>query len=81
MIRKFPLWTTLLIALIAAPAVSQQDAPPPPEEVFRYAVFDAGDALAIDWAVEDGAYMYQSAFRCESGDPNVVLGEPELPEG
>ena len=42
-------------ALTAADAQTQQ--PPPPEEIFRYVAFDAGDAIEVDWAVEDGAYM------------------------
>ena len=77
-----PLRTFLVAALLllAGPAVAA-DQPPPPEEVFRYVVFDAGDALEIDWAVEDGAYMYRSEFGFESGDPAIVFGDAELPEG
>ena len=73
----------LLAATLVAPLLSfaADDQPPRPEEVFRYAVFDAGDAIEIDWAVDDGFYMYQSAFGFESADPAIVLGEPELPEG
>jgi thiol:disulfide interchange protein DsbD len=73
----------LLVAMLIAPgfASAAQDQPPRPEEVFRYVVFDAGDALEIDWAVDDGFYMYRSAFGFESADPAIVLGEPELPEG
>ena len=73
----------LLAATLVAPTLSlaADDPPPRPEEVFRYAVFDAGDAIEIDWSVDDGFYMYQSAFGFESADPAVVLGEPELPEG
>ena len=73
----------LLVATLVAPLLSlaADDQPPRPEEVFRYVVFDAGDAIEIDWAVDDGFYMYQSAFGFESADPAIVLGEPELPEG
>jgi len=72
----------LLVTLLAVGAAHAADDPPPrPQEVFRYVVFDAGDAFEIDWAVDDGFYMYQSAFGFESGDAAVVLGEPELPEG
>ena len=73
----------LLVATLVAPMLSlaADDQPPRPEEVFRYVVFDAGDAIEIDWAVDDGFYMYQSAFGFESADPAIVLGEPELPEG
>jgi len=73
----------LLVATLVAPTLSfaADDQPPRPEEVFRYVAFDAGDAIEIDWAVDDGFYMYQSAFGFESADPAIVLGEPELPEG
>jgi thiol:disulfide interchange protein DsbD len=73
----------LLVATLVAPmpALAADDQPPRPEEVFRYAVFDAGDAIEIDWAVDDGFYMYQSAFGFESADPAIVLGDPELPAG
>jgi thiol:disulfide interchange protein DsbD len=72
----------LLVALLTAAASNAaDDRPPPPQEVFRYVVFDAGDAFEIDWAVEDGFYMYQSAFGFESGEEAMVLGTPELPEG
>jgi thiol:disulfide interchange protein DsbD len=73
------LLAALLIAPVLAPAA--QDQPPRPEEVFHYVVFDAGDAIEIDWAVDDGFYMYQSAFGFESADPAIVLGAPELPQG
>ena len=52
--------TCLLIAtVLATPAQAQQIQPLPPRDVFRFVVFDAGDALEIDWAVADGAYMYR----------------------
>ena len=73
----------LLVAMLIAPALAPaaQDQPPRPEEVFRYVAADAGDAIEIDWAVDDGFYMYQSAFGFESADPAITLGVPELPEG
>ena len=78
LIARLLLATTLLAPTLCLAA---DDQPPRPEEVFRYVVFDAGDAIEIDWAVDDGFYMYQSAFGFESADPAIVLGEPELPEG
>ena len=76
------LTTLLLLAAASIPAVhAQSEQPPPPEEIFKYVVFDAGDALEIDWAVDDGAYMYRDSFGFESGDPAITLGAPELPEG
>lgn len=70
-----------LTTLVTGSWAAANDTPPPPDEVFRYAIFDAGDALEIDWAVSDGAYMYRDAFDFESGNPAVVLGAAEMPEG
>ncbi|HNP37455.1 MAG TPA: protein-disulfide reductase DsbD [Woeseiaceae bacterium] len=70
-------WSMLCLAC----AAQAGNAPAPPDEVFRYAIFDAGDALEIDWAVDDDAYMYRDAFGFKSGSPAIVLGTPELPEG
>ncbi|HEX5788163.1 MAG TPA: protein-disulfide reductase DsbD [Woeseiaceae bacterium] len=72
----------VLLALALAPGAGvAADPPRPPEEVFRYAIFDAGDALEIDWAVDDGAYMYRDAFGFVAADPAIVLGEPSYPPG
>jgi len=73
-------WLLIATALVT-PAQAQQTRPPPPEDVFRYVIFDAGDALEIDWAVADGAYMYRDAFSFETDALSIELGEPELPEG
>ncbi len=70
-----------LPVLLLLTNVLAQTTPPPPEDMFRYGIFDAGDALEIDWAVEDGAYMYRDAFNFASGDPAIVLGAAELPAG
>jgi len=51
------------------------------EEAFRYVVADTGSALEIDWAVEDGYYLYRSKLGFEASTPGIVLGEPVLPEG
>ena len=85
MTRKFAYFHRVAWLLIATalttPAQAQQKRPPPPEDVFRYVIFDAGDALEIDWAVADGAYMYRDAFSFETDALSIELGEPELPEG
>ncbi len=85
MTRKFAYFHRVAWLLIATalttPAQAQQKRPPPPEDVFRYVIFDAGDALEIDWAVADGAYMYRDAFSFETDALSIELGEPELPDG
>lgn len=77
--EKFTAWLLLAICF-SWPAIAQQS-PSPPEDVFRYVIFDAGDALEIDWAVDDGAYMYRDSFGFESADATIRLADPELPEG
>ncbi len=52
-----------------------------PEEAYRYAVTDTGDALEIDWAVEDGYYLYRQKMSYESNTPGIVFGEAEMPTG
>lgn len=51
------------------------------EEAFRYVVSDTGEALEIDWAVEEGYYLYRNKLDFEAETPGIVLGEPVLPEG
>lgn len=74
----------LLIAAALAPpaqAQAQQVQPLPPRDVFRFVIFDAGDALEIDWAVADGAYMYRDAFGFSTDSLSIELGDAELPAG
>jgi thiol:disulfide interchange protein DsbD len=52
-----------------------------PEAAYRYAVTDTGDALEIDWVVEDGYYLYRNKMSYESNTPAIVLGEAEMPTG
>ena len=71
----------LLAALAIAPAQGQEQEPLKPEQAYRYAVSDTGDSLEIDWAIEDGYYLYRNKLGFDSGTDAVVLGEPRLPEG
>jgi thiol:disulfide interchange protein DsbD len=73
--------TTIALVLLAATVIAADDRPPPPKDVFHYVVNDAGDALEIDWAVKDGAYMYRDEFRFAVDEASIVLGAAELPEG
>lgn len=72
----------LLLALQCLPtAGAQGDEPLRPEEAYRYVVSDTGDALEIDWAIEDGYYLYRSELAFETSTANVSLGEARLPAG
>jgi thiol:disulfide interchange protein DsbD len=75
--------TLLLLPLLAmaSTAVSQDDKPQRPEEVYRYVATDTGDAIEIDWAIEDGYYLYRNKLGFESATDGIVFAEARLPEG
>ena len=75
------LFIALAILFLTPLSAAADDLPAAPQDVFRYVVSDAGDALEIDWAVEDGAYMYRDEFKFSVSDPAITLGTAELPEG
>ena len=79
LIRK--LIVAVILTAVFGQAHAAEGQPLPPQDVFRYVIFDAGDAIEIDWAINDGAYMYDSAFAFTAANPAVILGTPELPEG
>ena len=66
---------------IALSSGAADEGPLPPKDVFHYVVFDAGDALEIDWAVADGAYLYRDEFKFSTDTAAITLGTPELPAG
>ncbi len=73
---------TLLAALIVAGAASAADHEPiRPEQAFRYVATDTGTAIEIDWAIEDGYYLYRNKLAFESATPGITLADAELPEG
>ncbi len=83
--RKEPIYIPLLALLAAFASVvsayAAQDEPLPPREAYRYAVTDTGDALEVDWAIEEGYYLYRNKLGFQSNSDAVILGEAELPEG
>ena len=70
----------LLLPAISVFALSEEDILRP-EAAYRYAVTDTGDALEIDWAIEDGYYLYRQKMSYASSTPGIVLGAAEMPEG
>lgn len=74
-------FTAFVLVWVAGILQAADDRPAPPQDVFHYVVSDAGDALEIDWAVEDGAYLYRDQFGFAVNDAAIVLGKPRLPEG
>ena len=74
------IWLLALLALpVSVPAQDEQ--PRHPEEVYRYAVSDTGDAIEVDWAIEDGYYLYRNKLGFESATGGIVFGDARLPEG
>lgn len=52
-----------------------------PEQVFRYAVTAADDALVVRWTIEPKYYLYRERMSFESRTPGVELGAPDMPAG
>ena len=72
----------MLALLVASPTLVQgDDEPLRPEEAYRYVVTDTGDALEVDWAIEDDYYLYRDELKFETTTAGVVLSEPRLPAG
>jgi len=68
--------------LLAVSAGSAQDEEVlHPEEAYRYAVADTGDAIEIDWVVEEGYYLYRNKMSYAANSDSIVFGEIVLPEG
>jgi len=66
---------------LSLPAYAQDDEPLRPEDAYRYVLSDTGSAIEVDWAIEEGYYLYRNKLSFESKASSVVLGEPRLPEG
>ena len=52
-----------------------------PELAYQYAAVDAGGTIEIDWAIEDGYYLYRKKLSFESASEGVILGDYALPRG
>lgn len=71
-----------LSLLLAVPVASAQDEDVlHPEEAYRYAVADTGNAIEVDWVVEAGYYLYRNKMSYASNSDSVVFGEIVLPAG
>jgi len=73
--------STLLAIFLAQPAIAQDDEPQRPELVYRYVVADTGDAIEVDWEIEEGYYLYRNKLSFASKTDSIALGEARLPEG
>ncbi len=66
---------------LSLPAYAQDEEPLRPEEAYRYVLSDTGTAIEVDWAIQEGYYLYRNKLGFESKTASVVLSEPRLPEG
>jgi thiol:disulfide interchange protein DsbD len=71
----------LCLPLLAQAGFAQDDNILHPEEAYRYAAADTGNAIEIDWVVEDGYYLYRNKMSYASGSDSIVFGNFELPQG
>ena len=69
-----------LLALITGLSAHAQDFLKP-EVAYRYAAVDTGDVIEIDWAIEDGYYLYKKKLSFTSNSAAIVFGDYVLPEG
>ena len=73
--------TALLALFVGLPAAAQNNQPQRPELVYRYVVADSGEAIEVDWEIEDGYYLYRNKLSFESNTDGITLGDAEMPEG
>ena len=71
---------TALLTLMAGLSAHAQDFLKP-EIAFRYAAVDTGGIIEIDWAIEDGYYLYKKKLSFASNSAAIVFGDYVLPEG
>jgi thioredoxin:protein disulfide reductase len=82
--RCWPVTVLILLALLAVERSAAQINPDdllPVDDAFALSVAADADELRIGWEIAEGYYLYRHAFRFDSADPAVVLGEPRIPPG
>ncbi len=83
-------WLVALACLLPAMAgaqgllggTSREDEFLPPDEAFRLtAEADGADAVALDWAIAEGYYLYRHRVAVKTQTPGFAVGEVRLPDG
>ena len=62
-----------ILTLVSGPPAQAQDILKP-DVAFRYAAVDTGNIIEIDWALEDGYYLYKKKLSFASNSDTVVFG-------
>ena len=70
--------TLVLLAIFVAPAHAEREVKRP-EEVFLFEARSEGDAVIVDWAIEEGYYLYRDKMKFALD--GAELGTPEFPAG
>ena len=70
-----------LSAFSILPAGAQNEDILRPHEAYRYALTNTGDTIDIDWAIEEGYYLYRNKMSFESRSNSIVFSQFELPNG
>jgi hypothetical protein len=70
------LFLSLLTISLSAPVHAQDEEPLRPEDAYRYVLTDTGTAIEVDWAIEDGYYLY--ALRATQ--PLLSWASPSCPK-
>ena len=52
-----------------------------PYEAFKYTVENIGDAIQVNWTIEEGYYLYRNRISFGSGTNSIVIGNIDLPAG
>jgi thiol:disulfide interchange protein DsbD len=81
MTKSFQYLLLFLLSLMSTLALAEDEEPRKPEDVYRYVVSDTGDALEVDWAIDDGYYLYRNKLSFESATGGVEFTRVRLPEG
>jgi len=79
--KIIPMLLLLTALTVAATAVAQGDEPQPARDVYRYVVTDTGSAIEVDWAIEEGYYLYRNKLSFEINTQGITAGDARLPEG
>ena len=74
-------FVSLLLSLCLVATAPAEEALIPVTDAYQYAVSDTGDALEIDWVIEDCCYLYKDKLTFESGDGALVFGDVQMPAG
>ncbi|WP_399359413.1 protein-disulfide reductase DsbD [Thiohalophilus thiocyanatoxydans] len=69
-----------LLFLFALNAVAEEELLEP-DKAFAFEAEVKDGAIQARWDIADNYYMYRDKIRFEVDNPDIKLGEPELPEG